>query len=87
MSASAGTGIGPGATFTGNLAITPEGWAQIWQPIETAPKDGTPVLAFAPIGDLPVTRVLSCNDGEWLSWPGPHRYDPTHWMPLPTPPA
>jgi hypothetical protein len=58
-----------------------------WQPIETAPKDGTRILLW----------VLSQYDpreavGRWDS----HGYwaidyndvpcDPTHWMPLPAPP-
>lgn len=63
-----------------------------WQPIETAPKDGTRILGAWP-------SFLKKNEwfiqpvffvcGVWL-----HGWDededqplkPTHWMPIPTPP-
>ena len=59
-----------------------------WQPIETAPKDGTAIL------------VYTCNEGFYVvsyddifSAPWRVRNDeglnedqPTHWMPLPEPP-
>lgn len=66
-----------------------------WQPIETAPKDGTEILLFE----------LQCYDepyiatGIWHRWDGGERwlpavyggartdyFDPTHWMPLPDAP-
>jgi hypothetical protein len=69
-----------------------------WQPIETAPRDGTSVLLFATqnphdMVDYKGAQVLSgywCQlDEAWCStgstWTGPF-YDPTHWMPLPEPP-
>lgn len=58
-----------------------------WQPIETAPKDGTKVLFFWPDGGV------SLGDANKLR-KAPKYYDrsepwksPTHWMPLPKPPS
>lgn len=49
-----------------------------WQPIETAPKDGTPVLTW----DGAECMVLAYYDDGT-----PDYYQPTHWMPLPHPPS
>lgn len=74
-----------------------------WQPIETAPKDGTRVLCLnADTGEVRVgVRKLFSeqhfeNTGRhWYEWfrneefcPG-HTWsiEPTHWMPLPPPPV
>lgn len=65
-----------------------------WQPIETAPKDETPVLVYAESGMF-VVRWLNrqnYNEGWWHI--DDNRYGPfavrgplpTHWMPLPEPP-
>ena len=68
-----------------------------WQPIETAPKDGTEVLLYFSdgrilIGDYVVTEQLRHgktawkNEG-WRTFFGlVHDNKPTHWMPLPEPP-
>lgn len=63
-----------------------------WQPIETAPKDGTDILAWGPFGHGHL--VVSFDDkAEQPGWPwctldGPNYSLTTftHWMPLPNPP-
>lgn len=64
-----------------------------WQPIETAPRDGTVVLVndttpgFTP---WVAARYFSC--AEWLGWvyddetltdSNPIGPNPTHWLPVP----
>lgn len=60
-----------------------------WQPIETAPKDGTPFLAAVEgrqnIGAMVVAR-RKAGWGGWQSIPGDYAIRATHWMPLPDPP-
>lgn len=60
-----------------------------WQPIETAPKDGTPVILLregksvvAYWGGQYGSRW--CMD-EWIAAYGLDQH-PTHWLPLPDPP-
>jgi hypothetical protein len=58
-----------------------------WQPIESAPKDGTPVLLGSKRGDLWPMRVRAWSklyDG-WRG--GGTSCEATHWRPLPAPPA
>lgn len=64
-----------------------------WQPIETAPKDGTRVLLFVPpygpsTGHYEPARVnWGPNASLWVSHSILNKEAaPTHWMPLPTPP-
>lgn len=83
----------------------------MWLTIETAPKDGTPILAYGKGNRFYVTRddpdyrvvtatgafnmaVVAWEDngymGYWRSYydgTGPFDDEPTHWMPLPTPPS
>lgn len=67
-----------------------------WQPIETAPKDGRDILVSGCSCGPPV-RIACWGTGRylgrvkgrewgWVDHPG-HTCDPTHWMPLPAPPA
>ena len=60
-----------------------------WQPIETAPKDGTHVLGYGPMDD----GTYWMEDLYWYesmeAWPITFMHghgEPTHWMPLPEPP-
>ena len=60
----------------------PEGMA--WQPIETAPKDGTTVLLSSPSGRI----ADGCWHERWGVWSWPYvMVNPTHWMPCMKPPA
>jgi len=59
-----------------------------WQPIETAPKDGTDILVWWPFWSKS-PEVAAFIDGEWYSecvTSDSTEKPPTHWMPLPAPP-
>lgn len=58
-----------------------------WQPIETAPKDGTRVLGGWV--DYPLVQIVFCDrDETWReSQAMRSSAPPDHWMPLPAPPA
>jgi len=54
---------------------------QGWQPIDTAPRDGTVVMFYAPVDDYQISRADDYwGKAWWLE-------NATHWMPLPAPPA
>lgn len=65
-----------------------------WQPIETAPKDGTDVLLWAAVPGtkdyIAVSGYFDEMDDAWTgainSIYGPF-VNPTHWMRIPTPPG
>jgi hypothetical protein len=65
-----------------------------WQPIETAPKDGTRVIVgWDDCAHLPMHVELARYkqgrgpDGGWCNTYGnPFGGDPTHWIPLPESP-
>lgn len=72
-----------------------------WQPIETAPKDGTWILVYSSLAEQPNHFIASwekfalpeaaCGseeeiDGEWTDQQCVFIPDPTHWMPLAEPP-
>lgn len=63
-----------------------------WRPIETAPRDGTFILAYWDDATYPhefVTRndVVQYLCGEWCLSDGDDVLAPTHWMPLPDGPG
>jgi hypothetical protein len=68
-----------------------------WQPIETAPKDGTPVVLFTHPTENPVVGYwidLQMYDFPFTGWTTGWKtssgynadwdevYNPTHWLPL-----
>ncbi len=67
-----------------------------WQPIETAPRDGTRVLVFAQldppekwvaeIHDLPTITCVAAYHPD-AGWCVDEVREVTHWMPLPPPPS
>jgi len=70
-----------------------------WQPIETAPKDGSSILVFPATWDKKPCSIAHWNTDEYSKKPRPfwERDDQiqitysrgattTHWMPLPPPP-
>lgn len=75
--------------------------AMKWQPIETAPKDGTRILGWIPdldvdfpYIDIPGAATISW-DQVYSCWEvdpaetweySPEKRNPTHWMPLPEAP-
>jgi len=62
----------------------------LWQDINIAPRDGTNILGFKE-GIMATVRWLREHEYWTLCVPGTftlyHDWDPTHWMPLPPPPA
>jgi len=59
-----------------------------WLPIETAPKDGTEILGHTDVGALVLYwDTLSDNPERWSDGMSRYHRIPTHWMPLPAPPA
>ena len=71
------------------LAVSREREARMqWQPIETAPTDGARILLCGKGGKI-ADGYYGQPDGfanpKQFVWPYIHA-NPTHWMPLPTPP-
>ena len=80
----ADTSVSPVWTSDSTVAPQPNGW----QPIETAPRDGTRVLCWGPPMMVAECewRFFQGTTGWWRSNQCP-QVRPTHWMPLPAPPA
>jgi hypothetical protein len=55
-----------------------------WKPIETAPKDGTRILVYAPDIDRVLIATFRPSLRIWVGWR--ETLVPTHWMRLPNPP-
>lgn len=59
-----------------------------WQPIETAPRDGTDIIVHRPgckpNAYIPLVGTDYFKRGQWMQSNGATQ--PTHWMPLPKPP-
>jgi hypothetical protein len=64
-----------------------------WQPMETAPKDGTDVLLAAQWDKTGrwLQGIGRWNNGRYqenaVGWGWTWYAQPTHWMPLPDPPG
>jgi hypothetical protein len=61
-----------------------------WQPIETAPKDGTVVIVrgfYDADGEVSMKAAAAQYDKRWMRDNNGYGYTvscyPTHWMPLP----
>ena len=55
-----------------------------WQPIETAPKDGTHILAYDHASNIPF--VCLWTGKNWNFWGTGDKLYPQGWMPLPKTP-
>lgn len=71
-----------------------------WQPIETAPRDGTIVLVHPATWTGMSASPARWDDNRYAKHPRPYwnridtvsahisrAYEPTHWQPLPEPPS
>ena len=63
----------------------------MWQPIETAHKDGTHIILYARHSHMPYGQMIVLSgcykNGWWEDCPGnASPLEATHWMPLPEAP-
>jgi hypothetical protein len=60
-----------------------------WQRMDTAPKDGTWVLAYDPTIPEPrhLYNIVRRHNDRWENCHGYYVTHATHWMPLPSPPT
>ena len=85
--------------MTAAKAIT-TAWPLDWRPIETAPRDGTPILAYSAkaitegklsrTGGMDITWWRTEKDKRgYVGWGefNDQFWPPTHWAPLPAPPT
>lgn len=59
----------------------------MWQPIETAPKDKGRIIVFGKWDGHQIVRWVGAPHNIWTSTGFDSVQTPTHWMPLPEPPA
>lgn len=72
-------------------------YSGVWRPIETAPKDGSHILAYRlPVGIRVTNNTNPPTVVHWFDYGfytsvnelAPERpFEPTHWQPLPPPPS
>lgn len=60
-----------------------QGWRDV---IGEMPEPGQHVLMIAPGKTLVVGYLSEVIGYGWRTCPGDHKWKPTHWQPLPTPP-
>lgn len=70
----------------------------MWQPISTAPRDGTWFLAIRAGDTAPFVTAYDGDLGRWVTWNlwledhaqrigvTDRQWQPTHWVPIPAPP-
>jgi hypothetical protein len=61
--------------------------AALWQPIETAPRDGTRFHAWIPPNDMMTTGTVANCFWHLGGWYHPYFTEPTHWRPIPAGPG
>ena len=77
-----------------SAAPTPPVIEDRWQPIETAPRDSKTMFVVIGIS-VDVGNAFPYTTDPWCVWRTlegrferwPHKFQPTHWMPLPKAPA
>lgn len=61
-----------------------------WLPIESAPRDGTWVFLYSPTLSIGLYPLVGFDCGDGWEFPA-HKispaWEPTHFMPLPSPPV
>ena len=81
-------------------SLAKEAEARDWQPIETAPKDGTAVLVYPATWNGHSVAIAKWESDKYAKKPRPYwsrnddlgrvtisrEHPPTHWMPLPLSP-
>lgn len=74
-------------------AASCEACSRGWQPIATAPHDGTKIIAFALRDGAPTIKInwwrRREDKAEYIGWGEFNAtfWPPTHWIPLPAPPT